>query len=59
MHRDLPFREIINDTLLIERLEEDWTPELEVQRVEDRGSGDAPPWAGVSGVVRRLFGKVV
>lgn len=58
-YHSLPEWEIINDTLLIERLEEDWTPELEMQRVESRGSGDSPPWAGVAGAVRRLFGKVV
>jgi hypothetical protein len=56
-HRPLPFREIINDTLLIERLEEEWTPELEVQRIEARGAGEAPPWAGAGGAVRRLLGR--
>lgn len=58
-YRSLPEWVIINDTLLIERLEEDWTPELEMKRVESRGSGDTPPWNGVAGAIRRLFGKVV
>jgi hypothetical protein len=58
-YHSLPEWEIINDTLLIERLQEDWTPELEMQRVESRGSGDSQPWAGVAGAVRRLFGRVV
>jgi hypothetical protein len=55
-HRSLPHWEIINDTLLIERLEDDWSPEIEMQRIESRGQGDAPPWGSISGIVRRLFG---
>lgn len=54
-YRNLPFWEVINDALLIERLEEDWTPELEVQRIEARGQGDAPPWGGIRQLIRRLF----
>jgi hypothetical protein len=45
-HRSLPLQEVINDTLLIERIEADWTPEVQAQIDESRGAGDAPPWAG-------------
>jgi hypothetical protein len=56
-HRSLPLQEVINDTLLIERIEEDWTPEVQAQIEDARGIGTAPSWAGLVGTVRRIFGK--
>ena len=58
-YRRLPEYQIVNDTLLVERVEENWTPELEMQRIENRGSGETPPWSGVLGIIRRFFGKTV
>ncbi len=54
-HRALPERTIINDTLLIERIEEGWTEEAEIEKIEARGRGDTPPWGGLVGWLRRLF----